>query len=763
MLNVMDTPSSTRGSCLRLTLLGGVLIEIEQPDGIRNELRFTARKARAMLAYLAVAPRQRAAREKLANLMWGDRVPDQQARQSLRQSLVVLRQELAPVGFDPFIIEADDIALRPGILSTDVNEFVTLAKSQRIEDLERACALYRGDFLADFSVDAEGFEEWQRGERARLEELAAHALAEASNAWDAAGDARAVDAALRLAQLDPLREDWQRTLLQRLVRFRGRDAALAQATSFATLLERDLGTPPSAATQALIDEIRRGALAPQEGTPALEAVRPAAEAGAPSLREGGTAAQETSPATAPAPSALTRPRFAIAAAAIISLVAATALAGIWLRPAAPVVQGPTAVAPDPTWQSPSALNDVEANERALSATGIYPVVVLPFSTDAAPGTPEAKIAAQITDDLINDLSRTPSVRVISRQTSNLYRGRAVDVAAIGVELGVRYVIDGSLRRQDGTLRINVALIDTRTRLQIWSDRFESPESERFDIQEQMTRGLARQLHVTVTLANRGSARVDPALNELLASAWSGVFRSVSVGHTGDSESRFQEILRRKPDMVPALVGVAATHLALLSNMLVFDREERLAAADAALKKAVARNPNSSVAHYFLGILQKMRGDFQGAHASFLKTLELNPSHAPAYAHLGHTLMLLGRADEALEPIHYAMRLSPKDPLLGYWHVLAAEVDMELGDDRSALERLMQAVKVSPGNPRMHVFLASQCAIVGKQDCTARHVAEARKLSPQLTTEKLLQQYTGRARTAGGARFLNGMRRAFGGT
>ncbi len=747
---------------LRLTLLGGFLAEIEMEDGTRKALRITSRKARALLAYVASAPRQRAAREKLASLLWGDRVGDQQARQSLRQALVVLRQELSAAGVDLFILEGDEVAIRPDLLIADTVEFATLAQSDSLTDLEEACALYRGEFLADLAVDAEAFEEWRRSERARLEDLAAHAFADAAARWDASNDARAVGAAVRLTALDPLREDWQRLLLRLLARYRGRDAALAQATTFSEHLRRELEAAPSAETIALLEDIRRGATTPGRRSTdapsrASDSIDASGEADTP------TTADEAAPTSAV--DAGTRHsgldmRFAGAAlAAAILLVGAVYLT--WERPtintAEPVAQ--RGIAPDPNWQSP--VNGATANENALSQNGVYPVVVLPFSTDAPPGSPEEKLAAQITDDLINDLSRAPSTRVISRQTSRLYAGRTIDVAAIGAELGVRYVVDGSVRRQDDHLRVNVALIDTHTRLQIWSDRFESSESEHAALQDQLTRGLARQLHVTVTLANRGPLRGDPALNEMISIAWADVFRSVTVGHTGDAELRFQEILKRKPDLVPALIGVAATHLALLSNMLVFDTQERARIADEALKKALARNPNASVAYYFLGVLHKLRRDLQEAEASFRKTLELNPSHAPAYAHLGHTLMQLGRADEALEPIRYAIRLSPKDPLLGYWYVMAADVEMELGHHRVALDWLTKAVKVSPGNPRMHVFLAGECAVLGDIDCASRHAAEARRLSPQLTPDKLQNYFAGRAQSKVGAQFLGGVLRAFG--
>jgi TolB-like protein/DNA-binding SARP family transcriptional activator/Tfp pilus assembly protein PilF len=755
MPNVVDTPAVADTASLRLSLLGGFAAEIERRDGARSELRVTARKARALLAYLAVAPRQRASRERLASLLWGDRVGDPQARQSLRQSLVVLRQELAPLGADPFLVEADEIALKPGLVQVDAVTFARLAQSSAIADLEQAAALYRGEFLAGLSVEAEAFEDWRRVERVRLEALAAHAFAEAAAQWDASGDPRAVDAAARLTALDPLREDWQRQLFGLLARYRGRDAALAEAAGFAALLARELDAEPSPETTALVEEIRRGAVAPARNMRrrADDRIRPQADA------------------SRPADASAARERMSVRwrLAAIVLAVLATVAAGATLLServapsAAPQPSVPSAVIPDPSWRSPGVAKDVKANETALGANGVYPIVVLPFSTDAPADSVEHKIAAQMTDDLINDLSRAPSTRVISRQTSRLYAGRPVDVAAIGAELGVRYVVEGSVRRQDDVLRINIALIDTRSRLQVWSDRFERPESERFEMQDEIARGLARQLHVTVMSANVGAPRgrtSDPALNEMIANGWAGVFRSPVAGHTGDAELHFNEILRRKPETVPAMVGLAAHHLALMSNMLAFDDAERLARAEDLLAKAVSRNPRASIAHYFTGVLHKQRGAWNEAHAAFTRTLEMNPSHAPAYAHLGHTLMLLGRAEEALDQIRYAIRLSPKDPTLGYWYVMAGEVELELGHTTAALDWLNRAVTVSPANPRMHVFLAAACAVQGDTACATRHAAEARRLAPELRRGHLMRRFANRTGTEPGRKLVEALRQTF---
>jgi TolB-like protein len=124
--------------------------------------------------------------------------------------------------------------------------------------------------------------------------------------------------------------------------------------------------------------------------------------------------------------------------------------------AAPVAAGP---------QSPGIVAGVTVDKAALAALGYSAVVVLPFTiSDAADGGSDKRVADRITDGLINDLSRIPPPRVIARQTSRLYEGRPIDVAAIGAELGVRYVVEGNVQFQKPKLRINVSLVDATTRL-----------------------------------------------------------------------------------------------------------------------------------------------------------------------------------------------------------------------------------------------------------------------------------------------------------
>ena len=246
----------TSTTCLRL--LGAFAVEVNVGRPIAVAPR--SKKARALLAYLAMKPDGRATREELATLFWGD-TPDAQARHSLRQCLMSLRQDLhlAP---DLLDLGRDAVELRAQALSVDARELMALAGNGSIE-LDRAAELWRGPFLADLALDLEEFDAWREREQERLAALAARVFEAQGAAADAAGEIeQALAAAERLVALDPTREDRQRTALKMIARHRGRDAALDRARQVTALLPTELDVAPDAATRALIEEIRKGEIAP---------------------------------------------------------------------------------------------------------------------------------------------------------------------------------------------------------------------------------------------------------------------------------------------------------------------------------------------------------------------------------------------------------------------------------------------------------------------------------------------------------------------
>src|SRR3989442_171800 len=215
---------SKRGQVtIRLVLLGG--FHARQPSG--DTLSLPTKKARALLAYLALRPGQSHPRDKLATLLWGDSA-DPQARTSLRQALAALRRALATVP-TALVVDGRAVSLDPAHVEVDVGRFEWLVANGAPGALEEAVALYRGDLLDGFDVGVAPFEEWLLAERERLRELALEALARLLRQQsESRATEPAIQTALRLLALDPLQEAVHRTLMRLYARQGRRSNALRQ-------------------------------------------------------------------------------------------------------------------------------------------------------------------------------------------------------------------------------------------------------------------------------------------------------------------------------------------------------------------------------------------------------------------------------------------------------------------------------------------------------------------------------------------------------
>lgn len=749
---------------LRLRLLGRFAATIEG-GGQVQALQISAPRHRVLLACLAMQPTGSETRERLATLLWSDR-PDKQARQGLRQLLLTLRQELATAGIDPLRVERDRIGLDPAMIGVDARDLLALAESGADQDQALQCEY--GVFLDGVTIDSESFDEWLRMQRSRVESAAAQLFLRCAEHQDAAGNgASAIRAAERLVALDPLHEESQRVLLRLLARYRGRDAALVHAARLAAMLREEMEGDPEPETASLIIEIERleahGARANADVPPA-----PAAEPGHTKHVDH----QSTLPVAPMSHDAqhLARrfwrlwPRTALAAGAVvaITLIGTIALIG-WPHYSATSDEAKTVA---DSWRAP-VLPGVTADARAIAEQGAYPILVLPFTAAIDQGE-EKILADRVSDDLTNELSRVHALRVIARATARVYAGRAIDVAAVGNELGVRYVVEGSVQLHEGRLRINAALIDVATRLQVWSQRFEVAGADRFAIQDEIARSIARHLNITV-YANESQRRGPPrpgdtVVEELLAKGWNGIVRSFEFGATSGADSYFEEVLRRQPSNGSAMLGLAGYKVLVVAQFLVPEREPLLSEADALVAKVLTANPRSPLGNYYRGLLHKLRGEPKEALEYFTKVLELNPSFAPAYANVGHTMSRMGHLDDALEHIRYAIRLSPKDPNLGNWNLFAGQIELERGRDAAALEWIKRSVSLHPRSPFNHATLAAVLALGGDAQGAAKHAAILNEMAPWLTLDVMVERLTSTSEPdTAPHRLLEGLRMAFGGT
>lgn len=743
-------------ACIRLRLLGRFAASVEG-DAPRS-LDISGKLRRALLAYLAMQPDFAETRERLAALLWGDS-SDAKARQSLRQCLLDLRHDFEGSGCDPLKVDRETVALDPAAVTVDAREFVALSRSDDLAELERAGDLYGGPFADGLDMEHDGFRAWLDGERSRIEQATAALFEKLALLQDGARNgAKAVRMAERLVALDPLRESAQRLLIGLLARYSGRDAALAQASALVALLRSELDVEPDPETAALIEEVRRA---------------PGASVAPRAARPGVAGAGPTQVASEPrAASSRGRLVFATIAGAAGLCVAGLLFAhnagwfGVQATPSLP--QGVIAAAreSDP-WAPPQLLPGVSAESRQLAAQGVTAIVVLPFTAEGAERSPEQVAADNITTDLTNDLSRVPGLRVISRATSRVYRGRTVDVAAVGAELGVRYVVEGDVRLNDGHLRVNIALTDTRSRLQVWSERFERDGASGPEVQNEIVRGLARQLHfnfLTVEEARRTPDQShDPTIADLLAKGWGAVLRGAREGMTGSgADSYFEQVLQRDPNNVSALTGIGAFYGSAAADYLYPDPQPYLDKAEKALRQAIALRPQNSLSYYFLGVVHKARGQPQEALAAFARTLELNPSFAPAYANSGHVLYRNGHLEQAVENVRYAMRLSPKDTNIGRWSLYLGQIEVARGNYKTGEELLRRSIEAGGGGPAGHASLAAAYALQGDAENAAKHVAEARKAAPWLTADMIIQRaIAGSQPGHEPTRLIEGLRKAFG--
>jgi adenylate cyclase len=392
------------------------------------------------------------------------------------------------------------------------------------------------------------------------------------------------------------------------------------------------------------------------------------------------------------------------------------------------------------------------------------MIVLPFTSDHPEPAAAGKLARIISDDLINSLSSVPSFRVISRSTSSQYDLRMTDVAALAAELGVQYVVEGSVRFDGEKARINVALIDARTRLHVWSERYERDETNRLAVQDEITRGVARQLHVKLMeVRGRGEGSTNPTLNEQLGMAWSALNRYAFGNGGAEGERLFRDVLRDDPTNASALTGLGAFKASSAVKLsLKNEREPLLAEARGYLQQAVQQNPNASLPYYFLGFAATARGDPDEAMAQYAKCLELNPSHAPAYGQISFILLQNGRLREALEHVMYAIRLSPKDHYMGLWSAFAGIAHMELGEDRQAEDWFSQSVRLSPRLVFGRAAAAAFYAHKGDKEATRIHAAELARLAPGQTYASVVRRYTGLSKNNEHAakRLIAGLRLVF---
>jgi TolB-like protein/DNA-binding SARP family transcriptional activator/Flp pilus assembly protein TadD len=613
---VGHTPETSEGRRLahvELRLLGSV--RLQAPDG--RDIGILARQAKrtALLAYLAAAlPRGPQRRDTLLALFWPES-DTTRARAALNQALYVLRAALG----DEAIVPLGDgaVGVNGEAVWCDVVAFETALDAGRPRE---ALALYRGDLLEGFFVaGAPEFEHWLERERNRLRERASEGSWAVAEERAAAGDTLEAERwARRAAALLPADEAVARRLMAFLHRLGDRAAATRAYEEFALRLEREYELEPSAQTQALATAIREA----QEHVPPAPAVKPAK--------------RESAGAALRAPAARAR------VAAALTVVLVGLLAGAWV-----LVR----------------TLDARRADRAPKR-----LVVLPF---ANLGRPEDEYFADgITDEIAARLAAIHRLRIIGRASAGRYKQTDKTLTEIGSELGVSYVLEGSVRWEkppQGPARVRVTprLVRVADGAHLWAEVYDEPLDGIFRVQSDIARKVVRALDVTLLDRQRRTVDAIPTRSleayDFYLRGNDYMTRGLEARHALAAVQMYEKAVELDPRFALAYARLARIHSRMY--WLYYDRsEDRLARAKRAVDRALELAPDLPHVHLALGaylwmcyldydralrefaiadaglpnepdvlipraVLRMRQGDFGRGFQDYAKALQLDPGSA----------------------------------------------------------------------------------------------------------------------------------------
>jgi TolB-like protein/class 3 adenylate cyclase/Flp pilus assembly protein TadD len=364
------------------------------------------------------------------------------------------------------------------------------------------------------------------------------------------------------------------------------------------------------------------------------------------------------------------------------------------------------------------------------------IVVLPFANLS--NDPEQEYFADgITDDLTTDLSRISESFVIARNTAFTYKGKSVDVKQIGRELGVRYVLEGSVRRTRDQVRVNVQLIDAETGAHLWADRFEPDNADLAEAQDAITGRLAQTLNLELVEAVgrrlEQESAADPNSRDEVMRGWAWYYRPMSIGAVREAQRAFERALETDPHSIDGRIGIASILVRKVAEGWSSARHEDEASAEQLLLEVLERDRNRPSAHYAFGMLRRVQNRLDEAVVEFKTTITLDRNHARSFFRLGQTLMFLGRPEEGIPHLEKAIQLNPRDPNIARPFGILGQAYLVLGRVDQGLEFLRHAVAANHRMWWLHLALAGALGFKGDLDGAKRALAESLKLKPEVNS------------------------------
>jgi adenylate cyclase len=403
----------------------------------------------------------------------------------------------------------------------------------------------------------------------------------------------------------------------------------------------------------------------------------------------------------------------------------------------------------------------------LAAAPRLSIVVLPFE-NMSDDKEQDYFADGVTDDLTTDLSHIPGGFVIARDTAFTYKDKPIDVKAIGRELGVRYVLEGSVRRVIDKVEINAQLVSTETGAHVWADRFEGERTSlgklQFEVVARLANSLGAELVKAEALRVERERPNNPDAVDLTMQGWAIVqdFNSANKSAWNSAIAMFERALALDPKNASAMSGLATALFARPYAGWSDDPPGDIARAEKMADAALALGPDDSEAHLIKALLFERKSQWGPAIAEAETAINDDPNNARAIATASFYRMFVGHAEDGVAGQETALRLSPHDPMAPIWQVHLCYLYNHLAQWEQSIEwcekALANNVKEKTG---ALAALATANAWAGHDREAKETVAELRKVDPSFTiqTATSVHQSDDPTFIAQSARIVDGLRKA----
>ncbi len=367
------------------------------------------------------------------------------------------------------------------------------------------------------------------------------------------------------------------------------------------------------------------------------------------------------------------------------------------------------------------------------------IAVLPFNNMS--GDPEQEYFADgISEDVITDLSKVSGLIVIARNSSFAYKGKSPDIRQVCRDLGVRYMLEGSVRKGGNRMRINAQLIDGSDGPHVWADRFDRNLEDIFAVQDDVTRQIVEALQVVLTPqehARRSDRRkVDPQAYDLMMRARSHIYGFTKEGAQVARE-QLDQAITLDPTFAAAFAWRAILNAIVYFNGWSTDGARVLERGLCDAQKACVIDPEEPHGYYALGMVHTWRRDLEAALAAEDKTIELDPNMAGAFTARGNILDFLGQQERAIDSLNQALRLDPNYDLALHFLGRAQFGCRRYEEAAATLRRRLQ---FSPRSDLTRVYLAAIYGHTDRLDEARLVWSELKQINPAFDVARLAQVY-----------------------